>query len=183
MTEAIERTNPVKYLFGHIELSMREFERKWGVSHSALMQLNAGGFRKPLDRVTLNLESELALQGHDMKTLLKQAYGTDNLGRAYDLWKKMHREEWALHNEFPRVVAMGKTRPVKRWVDDGWGGPTAFAKSMAVPYTMVLNWYRGSRRGIPGEIKRALDDADFNWHGLEDAERRWRERAAAKGQG
>lgn len=183
MTEAIERANPVKYLFGHLDISMREFERKHDVSHSAMMQLTSGGFRKPLVRVQLALQDELALRGFAMSELLAQAYGTADLGLSYDLWKKMHREEWALHNSFPRVVANGKTRPVKRWIDDGWGGPTAFAKSLAVPYTMVLNWYRGARRGIPGEIKRALDDADWSWHGLDDAERRWRERAAAKEQG
>lgn len=183
MTGAIERENPMKLLFGLIGPSMREFERKYGISHSALMQLNAGGFKAPLGRVTLALEGELALQGRNMRDELKQAYGTDSLDSAYGLWKKMHRERWAASNEFPRVVAMGKTRPVKRWVDDGWGGPTAFAKALAVPYTMALNWYRGAQRGIPHEIRRALDDADYVWAELEAAERRWRERAAAKEQG
>jgi len=183
MREAIERTNPVKHLFSRIGPSMREFERKYDISHSALMQLNAGGFKTPLDRVTLALEGELHMQGLDMKRELVEAYGTESLTSAYDLWKKMHREQWAADNSFPRVVALGKTRPVKRWVDDGWGGPTTFAKSLAVPYTMVLNWYRGAQRGIPGEIRRALDDADYGWQELEDAERRWRERAEAKEQG
>lgn len=183
MTQAIDRTNPVKHLFGLISPSMREFERKYNVSHSALMQLTAGGFKNPIDRVMAGLREELALQGLDMATELRQLYGVDNIDDAYELWKKMHREDWALDHTFPRVVAMGKTRPVKRWIDDGWGGPTSFAKALAVPYKVTLDWYRGSKRGIPGEIRRALDDADFNWHGLEDAERRWRERVLAKEQG
>ena len=184
MAEAIERStreNPVKFLLGLIAPSMREFERIYGVSHSALMQLNAGGFKEPLDRVVNGLHEELVKRGLNMDDELAQAYGTSNLDSAYSLWKKMHRERWASSNAFPRVVAQGKTRPVKRWVDDGWGGPTAFAKALAVPYTMSLNWYRGSRRGVPTEIRRALDDADFDWRTLEDAERRWRERAASKG--
>lgn len=184
MTEAIERDNPVKHLLSKLPVSMREFERMYGLSHSAMMQLNAGGFRRPLVRVQLALHHELARQGLDMERELEQVYGTDDLGSAYDLWKKMHREDWAAQHDFPRVVTTGKTRPVKRWIDDGWGGPTAFAKSLAVPYTMSLKWYRGTRQGIdiPREIRRALDDADFNWMGLEDAERRWIERAAAKEQ-
>ncbi len=176
MTEAIQRENPVKHLLKLIAPSMREFERRYDISHSALMQLNAGGFKRPLDRVTEGLAAELRLQGLDMTEELEQAYRTTDLAAAYDLWKKLHRERWAADHDFPRVVAQGKTRPVKRWVDDGWGGPTAFAKALAVPYTMSLNWYRGSRRGVPGEIRRALDDADFDWRALEDAEKRWRER-------
>lgn len=181
MREAIEQTNPIKHLFGLISPSMREFERRYGVSHSALMQLNAGGFKAPLDRVIEALDAELSAKGLSIGAELKRAYGTDDPAAAYTLWKKMHRERWAADNTFPRVVTMGKTRPVKRWVDDGWGGPTAFSKALAVPYTMTLNWYRGARRGTPAEIRRALDDADYDWSVLEDAERRWRERAAAKG--
>jgi len=181
--DVIDAENPVKYLFGRIAPSMREFERKYGLSHSAVMQLNAGGFKEPLDRVVAGLENELKMQGLDMNDELMAAYDTESLDEAYDLWKTLRRQAWVDEYEPPRVVKTGKSRPVKRFVDDGWGGPTAFAKALALPYTMSLNWYRGMKRGIPGEIRRAFDDMDYDYHELEDAERRWRERAAAKGQG
>lgn len=181
--QTTEQDNPVKYLIGKLPISMREFERRYGVSHSTMMQLNAGGFKHPLVRVTFGIEQELAAQGLGMRDELAEAYGTADFDEAYDLWKKMHRRGWAAQHAFPRVVSTGRTRPVKRWIDDGWRGPTSFAKALAVPYTMTLNWYRGARRGIPGEIRRALDDADYEWGELEDAERRWIERAVAKEQG
>lgn len=179
--DTIERSNPLKHLFSKTSLSMREFERKYGISHSALMQLNAGGFREPLDRVVSGLYSELRLQGIDMPTELYEVYGTESLAEAYDEWKVLTRQEWVDTHKLPRVIARGKTRPVKRFIDDGWGGPTGFAKAMAVPYTMTLNWYRGTKRGIPGLIRHAFADIDFDYHVLEDAERRWREAVVKKG--
>jgi hypothetical protein len=151
--------NPIRALLKLLPISMLAFERKHGISHSALMQLTAGNFERPLDRVDEALNSELLDLSIDMDEELEAWYGTTDITTAYTQWRIAERIRWGHENEWPKIKPRSKRSPVANFIDDGWGGATTFSKALKVPYAAALSWYRADRAATPKAIVEAFSDA------------------------
>jgi hypothetical protein len=151
--------NPIRALLKLLPISMLSFERKHGISHSALMQLTAGNFERPLDRVVEALKSELLDLSIDMEEELEAWYGTTDITTAYVQWRIAERIRWGSENQWPKIKPRSKRSPVANFIDDGWGGATTFSKALKVPYAAALSWYRADRAATPKAIVEAFADA------------------------
>lgn len=172
--------NPIRALLKLLPISTLAFERKYGISHSSVMQLTAGNFERPLDRVVEALKIELLDLSIDMEEELEAWYGTTDITTAYQQWRIAERIRWGKASAWPKVRARSKTSPVRNFIDDGWGGATTFSKALKVPYAAALSWYRGERATTPKAIIEAFSDAggDEVLEELETAEAKYKKRQA-----
>lgn len=154
--------NPYARLRELCKIGQREFERKYGLSHTVMASLESGLYPDLSASMIEYLGLECAEKGIEAGRFLWNEYHQASLQNAYHAWQTEQRKQAAPLMDTFIARATDKRSPMQMWVTDKFGNPRAFCTTLKVPTATVTRYLTGQTRTMPKVVEQAFTEAGMS---------------------
>lgn len=174
--------NPFQLVRRKLMLSTRGVE---GLAVSTVARIEAGHYEQLSDGMVDAIAKAVKAKGVDfgvIATELEKRFGTDNLGLAYERWRRQHRAEtgdsvlWPSPEKIERVSAGRGEAPMLTFCRLIAGNVPKFCSALCLQKPTVDRYIKGEFNYLnpPDSIKQALSDAGYtDSEQLFELQRKW----------
>lgn len=159
------------------KIGQREFERKYGLSHTVMSAIETGMYPDLSERAIESLGRECVEKGIEAGRTLWEEYGAATLQEAYHAWQTVERRAVRSKLQFPDGLhTSGKVAPFKGFILERFDNPRAFCTALKVPTATVNRYLSGVTRTMPKAVEDALAEAGMakkNLAWLKDVQAEW----------
>lgn len=167
--------NPYVRLRELTGLGQREFERKYGLSHTTMTHVETGQFAELSDRMIISLGKECHEKGVDARAILEFEYSSDRLQEAYHKWQREARVENGPKLDVAPRDGSTDASPMQLFISDTTGSAQGFSKTLKVPSATVMRYATGKTANMPKVLYDALEEVGYPYlSDLADKQDAWR---------
>lgn len=146
-------------LIAHAKITLTEFTAEYGFTRTRMTHQGQGRYNRISDSIVESLES-LYGDAHHLDVACVELFGTDDLQRVYQAWRKARRSQTALPLNFVR--AMSGERPIERLVRQV-GGVSTLSRELCVNEFTLRRYWWGDTQTLPEDISEALLDTGWRF--------------------